>query len=371
MRYLQKPQGVWVPVKELPVFNDKDLLPNRVYTVMHNKQYGFFLQEIEDFKLPEKMYGKTNAYTDKILSTFHKISGQLGVFLEGRKGSGKTLLAKNIAIKSGYPCIVVNQPWAGEVFMAFIQSIHQPAVILWDEFEKVYDRDSQNSVLTLFDGMYSSRKIMIITVNDKYAVGQYFRNRPGRFRYAISFGSLEKDFIQEYLQDHLKDSKYADDIIQTSIVCKDFNFDILQTLVHELNLHGGEFEDALDILNIEITQKVIETWDIKAHTLDLEGKKAIFTGSYRDSLLFDLERGRDLKIYCVRKDINDRRDENYQDNFYFDLRMEDIVHISEDRQLVVFESDQYFYGENPVKIEAKKKTHQIESSVYGSHYLAF
>ena len=46
------------------------------------------------------------------------------------------------------PTIVINAPWKGDKFNTFIQAIEQPCAILFDEFEKVYDRDDQEKILT-------------------------------------------------------------------------------------------------------------------------------------------------------------------------------------------------------------------------------
>lgn len=233
----------------------RDRLPAGNYTVCKHPLTGeYFLEESESFVLPKKLYGKTNRHADRILQTFEnrQPGTQVGVFLSGVKGSGKTLLAKQVAVNSGLPVIIVNTPFSDERFMRTIQGIEQPAVVIFDEFEKLYDRDAQESILTLFDGVYTARnKIMVITCNDKYSVQGFFHNRPSRLRYAISFSGLEAEFIKEYCEDTLRDSSYTDSVIALSATCDDFNFDMLQVLVDELNRYGGKFEEAVEILNVK------------------------------------------------------------------------------------------------------------------------
>jgi hypothetical protein len=253
MKYL-KNENRWslTPDAQLDV---RDALPVGNYTVCQNpltKEY--FLEESEGFTLPRKLYGKTRRHGDRILETFRSRSRdeQVGVFLSGTKGSGKTLLAKYVAKTSGLPTIIVNTPFSDERFMRTIQGIEQPAVIIFDEFEKMYDKDAQESILTLFDGVFTARnKVMIITCNDKYSVRDFFHNRPGRLRYAISFTGLTAEFIEEYCGDMLKDDSYLDKILGVSGICDEFNFDMLQTLVDELNRYGGDFNDSLEILNVK------------------------------------------------------------------------------------------------------------------------
>jgi len=253
MKYL-KNEDRWslTPDAQLDV---RDALPVGNYTVCQNpltKEY--FLEESEAFTLPRKLYGKTRRHGDRILETFQNRSRdeQVGVFLSGTKGSGKTLLAKYVAKTSGLPTIIVNTPFSDERFMRTIQGIEQPAVIIFDEFEKMYDKDAQESILTLFDGVFTARnKVMIITCNDKYSVRDFFHNRPGRLRYAISFTGLTAEFIEEYCGDVLQDSSYLDKILGVSGTCEEFNFDMLQTLVDELNRYGGDFDENLEVLNVK------------------------------------------------------------------------------------------------------------------------
>ena len=253
MKYL-KSENRWslTPDAQLDV---RDALPNGNYTVCQNpltKEY--FLEESEPFTLPQKLYGKIRRHGDRILETFRNRSRdeQVGVFLSGTKGSGKTLLAKYVAKASGMPTIIVNTPFSDERFMRTIQGIEQPAVIIFDEFEKMYDKDAQESILTLFDGVFTARnKVMIITCNDKYSVRDFFHNRPGRLRYAISFTGLTAEFIEEYCADALDNEKYIEKILGVSGTCEEFNFDMLQTLVDELNRYGGDFDENLEVLNVK------------------------------------------------------------------------------------------------------------------------
>lgn len=255
----------------------RDRLPSGNYTVCKNPMTGeYFLEETAAFTLPPKLYGKTEQHAERILSTFkHRTpDSQIGVCLSGTKGSGKTLLAKHIAKTSKLPVIIVNTPFSDERFMRTIQGIEQEAVIIFDEFEKLYDSDAQESILTLFDGVFTARnKVMVITCNNKYAVQSFFHNRPGRLRYSIAFEGLEAEFIHEYCEDMLKDGgTYLEKIINLAALCDEFNFDMLQTLVDELNRYGGEFESAVEILNVKPLGASKSSWTLAVTTPDLRGK---------------------------------------------------------------------------------------------------
>lgn len=253
----------------------RDRLPVGCYTVCKNPLTGeYFLEEGEQFILPKKLYGKTERHSARVLQTFEnrQQGTQVGVFLSGTKGSGKTLLAKHISQKSGLPVIVVNAPYTDDRFMRTMQGIEQEAVVLFDEFEKTYNEEDQEAILTLFDGVYTVRdKLMIITCNDKYAVKSFFHNRPSRLRYAIDFASLEREFVEEYCADRLDDKRYTEKITLLCSVCDEFNFDMLQTLVDELNRYGGDFEETLDILNVKPATGSRMKWVVKVETPDNRG----------------------------------------------------------------------------------------------------
>jgi len=247
-----KNADIWLLTNE-DRFDLRTLLDVQNYSVGRNPNTGeYFLEKAKPFEVPDKLYGKTEAWTDRIIESFNVEAHQTGVLLSGLKGSGKTMLAKNIAVKSNLPVIIVNAPYCDDRFLRAIQGIEQRAVIMFDEFEKVYSKEDQEKILTLFDGIYTAKnKIMILTCNDRWAVQSFFHNRPGRLRYAIHFEGLDAKFIREYCADSLKDQSYVDDIIKTAIGCGDFNFDMLQEVVRELNRFGGTIEDLVEILNVK------------------------------------------------------------------------------------------------------------------------
>ena len=234
-------------------FDLRILLDVQNYSVGRNPHTGeYFLEQAKPFEMPSKLYGKTEAWTNRIIESFNIETHQTGVLLSGLKGSGKTMLAKNIAVKSNLPVIIVNAPYCDDRFLRAIQGIEQRAVVIFDEFEKVYSKEDQEKILTLFDGIYTAKnKIMILTCNDRWDVQSFFHNRPGRLRYAIHFEGLDAKFIREYCVDNLKDQSYIDDIIKTAIGCGEFNFDMLQEVVRELNRFGGTIEDLVEILNVK------------------------------------------------------------------------------------------------------------------------
>lgn len=229
-----------------------DQLPVGTYTLKQDTFGNFFFEIIENFSFNSKRYGDNIKNTDRIINTFLSREQSTGVMLAGEKGSGKSLLAKTIAIKAhelGIPTLVINEPWAGESFNQLIQSINQPCVVLFDEFEKVYDRNDQEKILTLLDGVYPSKKLFVLTCNDKYRVDHHMRNRPGRIFYMIDFKGLSSEFITEYCQDNLENKTHIETICKLSSLFGEFNFDMLKALIEEMNRYNESPQEAMTILN--------------------------------------------------------------------------------------------------------------------------
>lgn len=230
-----------------------EALPPGNYVIKKSMQ-GLFLEAIDGFENPSKIYGNTLKHASRILDTFSRRPSSTGVMLAGEKGSGKTLLAKvisNQAAQTGIPTIIINSPYCGDEFNSFLQMIEQPTIVMFDEFEKVYPKEHQEHILTLLDGVFPSKKLFILTCNDKWKIDANMRNRPGRVYYMMDFKGLGLDFIREYCLDNLNETKYADRICAISMLFYEFNFDMLKAIIEEMNRYNESPEAALELLNVK------------------------------------------------------------------------------------------------------------------------
>lgn len=247
-------------------------LPAGNYTVKLNPMTGFYLETVDAFPSLGKIYGNTMKFANRIMATFKDRPSTTGVLLSGEKGSGKTLLAKIISqmgAEVGYPTLTINQALHGEDFNKFIQTIDVPAIIIFDEFEKIYDDEAQQSLLTLFDGMYPTKKLFVMTCNDKWRIDSHMRNRPGRIFYALDFSGLDIDFIREYCEDNLKNKEHIESVCRASVLFSQFNFDMLKALVEEMNRFNEPAQDAMFMLNAKPQSSDNTTYDL---TVFVNGK---------------------------------------------------------------------------------------------------
>lgn len=311
-----------------------ELLPALTYALRSNPMTGLYLEVIDNFELPSKIYGDYKKDANRLLSTFEARKGTTGVLLAGEKGSGKTLLSKltaNMGLERGYPVIVINDAYCGEQFNTFIQDIEQRAILVFDEFEKVYPKESQEQILTLLDGVFSSTKLFIFTSNDKYKIDIHMQNRPGRIFYMLDFYGLDEAFVKEYCEERLNNKTHIRSVLNTKMLFDAFNFDMLQALVEEMNRYNESASQALRYLNIKPSGTANTTFEVKLFVDDKEVPK----GRLDEETIFTSPL---VKRFAIDYHTEDMTDEYAQKLSNGDIEMEsaifnpdDIIHIEDNK----------------------------------------
>lgn len=267
-----KSGSTYRPASEDDLDMHPKLPPCNFIIVKHPMTGALMLSQIEPFGQPPKLYGNIQARAKRILQTYFDRPNSTGVLLSGEKGSGKTQLARligTLGAAAGMPCIIIiNAAWVGDEFFKLIQSIEQPCIVMFDEFEKVYDHDEQKQVLTLLDGVFPSKKLFVLTCNDKWLISDHMRNRPGRIYYLIDYKGIPADFIIEYCNDNLEAKHHIPGIIKVSQMFNEFNFDMLKAIVEEMNRYGESPQEVLEMLNARPTTDAEGTYTI---TLNVDG----------------------------------------------------------------------------------------------------
>lgn len=226
-----------------------DNLPQGFYA-LHKDMAGFFLSETEEFVMPEDLYGHITKLSDRILTVAKDRSNvQTGFHFTGEKGTGKSLQVKHAAGRFynelGYSVIVVSGPWCGGQFNDFVQSITEPCVFIFDEFEKVYSNDQQEEMLTLLDGMYTTGHVFFFTSNARYKVVDQMYNRPSRVYYTIDYQTLSEDIINEIVEHRLINKAHAGGLMKILSNSFKLNIDTLIAIIEDMNRFD---ESAADVI---------------------------------------------------------------------------------------------------------------------------
>ncbi|MCY9737522.1 AAA family ATPase [Paenibacillus alvei] len=248
-----------------------DQIPVGNYKVCFNPMAGFYLEDSDSFNMDEKPYGKHPLKIAKTITLYNSVERSVGVLLSGKKGMGKSMFARllsaNFAETHKMPTIIVTEAYQGIV--DFIESIKQECVIMFDEFEKVFDnsekKEHQDKLLSLFDGVSQTKRLYVVTVNEIRKVNQYMINRPGRFHYHLQFNYPSTEEIELYLKDKLKPEYHQQiALVQRFSNRFDLNYDSLRAIAFELNL-GYSFLETMEDLNISSTENESARYDIAIH----------------------------------------------------------------------------------------------------------
>ncbi|MFD7669067.1 AAA family ATPase [Streptomyces sp. NPDC059788] len=256
-------------------------LPVATYTITFDQATGYSLRQTESLTSAEEtVYGSHASRVQRIVTGYSNMDRSLGVILSGDKGMGKTLmlrlLAERMREELRLPTVLVQHDTPR--LAAFLDELGE-AVVVFDEFEKIFsdeDDESQNQFLSLFDGLSTTKRLYVLSVNELDRVNDYMLNRPGRFHYHMRFAYPEPETVATYLRDrvHGVDERQVAEIVDFSRKY-DINFDHLRAIAFELRL-GGAFEEVIGDLNIKRSEHARS--EIEAHIIWKNGDTNVIDG---------------------------------------------------------------------------------------------
>lgn len=242
------------------------------------------------FQIPTKLFGNLKERASFLAESFYHY-GRLNVLLEGVKGSGKTLLAKYLSNDLNLPTMLIDNYFdmdqIGEIYR-FMEEANTPFLIIFDEFEKHYDREDQNAFLSKFDGLSLTNNFTIICSNEP--LNEFFYNRPGRIRYRYDYLPFSLDETIEIMSEITEMSEEEIRNLYSRLFSVPLNYDILIAIAEDIN-RGLSLEDTIDNLNLKKESK---------------------------SFLLDIKRKSDGKMFYERTGANPLVDEIFDYSFIND-----------------------------------------------------
>jgi DNA-directed RNA polymerase subunit F len=279
-----------------------------VFTIQVPMMGPTYLERIKkDFHFGYKIYGMNDGFVSRVQKTFDNTTGNLGILLNGLKGTGKSVTAELISNAFGernMPTVLITSmvPNMNE----FLAGIHEDVVVFIDEFEKVFSReedgyraDYSSEVLTIMDGALKSeyRRVFIFTTNRRY-IDDNLLSRPGRIRYAKEYGDLSKAVIEEVVDDLLENVSFKEEIIEYILGLEIITIDIVKSVIQECNIHNETPETFKDYFNVVEKGSVWNLFDITdgKNSLTPAFERVSFSGASPDSRAFRKGQGLRLQL---------------------------------------------------------------------------
>lgn len=246
-----------------PVSLDRENMPGKlpvgVYRIEFDPERGFYLTLLEDsFSMPAKIYGLQRGLIDRVKTSFHAHNTNLGVLLNGLRGTGKTVTCKMLCNELKLPVVLVEKQRDG--LPQFLSEISQTVVLFFDEFEKTFEQDRGASLLSVMDGAATNpnKKLFLLTNSER--VDGNLLDRPGRIRYRKVFANLDKAQVTEIASDRLHDKSRVEAVVDYVSALDVITVDVVLALCDEVNLFGEDPKVFGSIFNATVRA---DTYDIK------------------------------------------------------------------------------------------------------------
>ncbi len=205
-----------------------------------------FLEDIDGFKFPEKVYDIDRDLRDIVKKSFDNNDTNLGVLLTGNKGQGKSVTAKLLCKDMGIPVIVINKPIPNDInFIKFLKGISQDYVLFIDEFEKLFksinshgndknENHSQESFLSFMDGALTSQGKILFLLTTNEQVNEFMIIRPSRIKFLKEYDELPEDLFNMIVEDKLQNKEFKQDL-ENNISFLNLNIDLLVNIISDIN----------------------------------------------------------------------------------------------------------------------------------------
>jgi hypothetical protein len=240
--------------------NDYEKLPLSIYKTNFNPRINqIYLTRMEtQFSFPYKIYGIEKSFINRVVKTYHHTTGNLGILLNGIKGTGKTVTAELICNELALPVIIIQDRY--DDLANFINNLQQDVILFFDEYEKIFP-DYSHDILSVMDGVLSNeyRKTFLLTTNRQY-LNDNMLQRPSRIRYVKHFKDLPLEAIIEIIEDKLERPEFKEDLLRFISSLEIITVDIVKSLVEEVNIHNESPNTFKGEFNVNPTQNICNVY---------------------------------------------------------------------------------------------------------------
>lgn len=245
-------------------------IPPGIYTFVEDKGRTCLVQTgLEKFALPEALLNTNDKFISWVTGSYKSATRGFGILLTGEKGTGKTIVGKQIANNLELPTLVVSSKVAD--LDIFLSKIQQEVIVFIDEFDKTYPRHmeaEQQQLLKLLDGTMSfGKKLYIFTSNGD--VNPLMINRPGRIRYHKHFKELAKDELISICAQKLLNINLLNDVIEVAKTLEVSSIDAVLEIIHECNNTGASPKEFMEFFNVKPKMGTPLLYELKGHSRTL------------------------------------------------------------------------------------------------------
>jgi hypothetical protein len=224
-----------------------------------------FLEDIEGFKLPDKVYDIDKDLREIVKKSFDNNDTNLGVLLTGNKGQGKSVTAKLVCNDMELPVVVINKSIPNDInFIKFLKGISQNYILFIDEFEKLFkstnshgadknENHSQESFLSFMDGALTSEGKILFLMTTNEHVNEFMINRPSRIKFLKEYDELSEDLFNMIVEDKLQNKEFKEDL-ENNISFLNLNIDLLVNIISDINLLNKPFSSFANLYNYKFEQ---------------------------------------------------------------------------------------------------------------------
>lgn len=339
-------------------FKIRKELPYGVYGVNMQAMSGelYLTKQKPEFLMPKDFYDVKGKEFQYVKDVAKASNGNLGIILNGVKGTGKTIFAEKLCNELQIP-VLIMESW-GEKNLSVLKQISDipyDLVLFFDEFEKKFSEDDQQMLLSIIDGVYNTnyRRIFILTTNEA-SIDPNMLGRLHRFAYRLDFTYItDKEIIRNYFAERTnltdKQLHWLVGYMQSKI---NNTIDTFSKIVEEINLVGFDKfrEIGSEIMNLESSERVVYCLR-RIFSTYIRTKENVWTKEYTINSFIE-----EIHNYSKRNEYIEERDELVRSN---PKSQQAVNRIKELNKLISacdeIQNDVFFCKIDPIELQVKDK----------------